>query len=157
MDILDFTLSVWPIDMVRWMFTSEVTDVEWMTSYRKIEKLGILGYNTMGLIRLSKGIVGSLHYSASVVSSESISRLEVFGNNTNVLHAIRTNKVRLYGSDQTPQEWDLDVKGARVWGHRQIDEHFIDCILHSRQPQATVTDAIRAIQTAGKMTEGIRK
>ena len=153
----DFTLSVWSIDMIRWMFKSEVADVKWMASYPKIAGLGILGYNTMGLIRLSNGMVCSLHYSASVVPSASTSRLEVFGDNTSVLHAIGTNKVMLYGSDKTPQEWDLDVKGARVWGHRQIGEHFIDCILHSRQPQATVTDAIRAIETAGKMTEGIRK
>jgi predicted dehydrogenase len=153
----DFTLSVWSIDMIRWMFKSEVADVKWMTSYPKIEKLGILGYNTMGLIRLSNGVVGSLHYSASVASSASTSRLEVFGDNTNVLHAIGTNKVVMYGPDQTPQEWYLEVKGARVWGHRQIDEHFVDCILNKRQPQATVNDAIRAIAIASKMTESIRK
>ncbi len=117
----DFTLSVWSIDMIRWMFKSEITDVEWMTSYPKIEKLGILGYNTMGLIRLSNGMVGSLHFSASVAPSASISRLEVFGDNTNVIHAIGTNKITLYGPDQTLKESDLKVKGARVWGHRQID------------------------------------
>jgi predicted dehydrogenase len=153
----DFTLSVWSIDMIRWMFKSEVTDVKWMTSYPKIEKLGILGYNTMGLIRLSNGIVGSLHYSASVASSASTSRLEVFGDNTNVIHAIGTNKIAVFGENQTPQEAYLDVKGARVWGHRQIDEHFVDCILSKRQPEATVRDAIRAISIASKMTENIRK
>jgi predicted dehydrogenase len=134
------------------MFKSEITDVEWMTSYPKIEKLGILGYNTMGLIRLSNGMVGSLHFSASVAPSASISRLEVFGDNTNVIHAIGTNKITLYGLDQTPQESDLEVKGARVWGHRQIDEHFIDCIIHHKQPQATVSDAVKAIEIAAKMT-----
>jgi len=153
----DFTLSVWSIDMIRWMFKSEITDVQWMTSYPKIEKLGILGYNTMGLIRLSDGIVGSLHFSASVTSSASTSRLEVFGDNTNVLHAIGTNKIVTYTPDQTPQEMDLEVKGARVWGHRQIDEHFIDCIAHHKQPQATVKDAIRAIEIALKMVRNPEK
>jgi predicted dehydrogenase len=153
----DFTLSVWSIDMIRWMFRNEITDVQWMTSYPKIEKLGILGYNTMGLIRLSDGMVGSLHYSASVTSSASTSRLEVFGDNTNVLHAIGTNKIVLYGPDQPPQELDLEVKGARVWGHRQIDEHFIDCIAHHKQPQATVKDAIRAIETASKMVSNVKE
>jgi predicted dehydrogenase len=153
----DFTLSVWSIDMIRWMFKSEIADVEWMTSYPKIEKLGILGYNTMGLIRLSNGMVGSLHYSASVPMSASISRLEVFGDNTNVMHAIGTNKIITYGQDQTPQETNLEVKGARVWGHRQMDEHFIDCIIHNKQPQATVNDAIKAIEIALKMTKNTKK
>ncbi len=153
----DFTLSVWSIDMVRWMFESEITEVEWMASYPKIENLGILGYNTMGLIRLSNGIVGSLHYSASVAPTASTSRLEVFGDNTCVLHAIGTNKIILYGLEQTPLEFDLDVKGARVWGHRQIDEHFIDCIAHKRQPQVTVNDAIKAVATAKRITESIAR
>ena len=153
----DFTLSVWSIDLVRWMFKSEVADVKWMTSYPKLAKLGILGYNTMGLIRLSNGVVGSLHYSASVASSASTSRLEVFGDNTNVIHAIGTNKIVVFGEGQMPQESYLDVKGARVWGHRQVDEHFVDCILGRRQPELTVTDAIRAISIASKMTENIRK
>lgn len=153
----DFTLSVWSIDMIRWMFGTEVTEVEWMTSYPKIEKLGILGYNTMGLVKLSNGMVGSLHYSASVAPSASISRLEVFGDNTNVLHAIGTNKIITYGLDQKPEELDLDVKGARIWGHRQIDEHFIDCIIHHKQPQATVSDAIKAIEIAAKMTRNMKK
>jgi predicted dehydrogenase len=153
----DFTLSVWSIDMIRWMFGTEITQVEWMMSYPKIEKLGILGYNTMGLIKLSNGIVGSLHFSASVAPSASISRLEVFGDNTNVLHAIGTNKIITYGPDQKPGELDLDVKGARVWGHRQIDEHFIDCIIHHKQPQVTVSDAIKAIEIAAKMTRNMKK
>src|SRR4030042_4130950 len=111
----------------------------------------------MGMIRLSNGMVGSLHYSSSVVQSASASRLEVFGDNTNVLHAVETNKLLLYGQDPEPQETDLEIKGARVWGHRQIDEHFVDCIINHRQPQATVSDAITAIEIASKMTKDIKK
>ncbi|MFZ0965121.1 MAG: Gfo/Idh/MocA family oxidoreductase [Candidatus Bathyarchaeia archaeon] len=153
----DFTLSVWSIDMIRWMFESEIENVEWMSNYPKFEKYGgILGYNTMGLIKLSNGIVGSLHYSASVNPSASTSRLEVYGDNTNVLHAIWYNKIVLYGSSQEPQEWNLDVKGTRVWGHRQADEHFIECILHKKQPQVSVEDAIKALEIAQKITKSIK-
>jgi predicted dehydrogenase len=153
----DFTLSVWSIDMIRWMFESEIENVEWMGNYPKFEKYGgILGYNTMGLIKLSNGIVGSLHYSASVNPSASTSRLEVYGDNTNVLHAIWYNKIVLYGSNQEPQEWNLDVKGTRVWGHRQADEHFIECILHKKQPQVSVEDAIKAQEIAQKITKSIK-
>jgi predicted dehydrogenase len=153
----DFTLSVWSIDMIRWMFESEIENVEWMSNYPKFEKYGgILGYNTMGLIKLSNGIVGSLHYSASVNPLASTSRLEVYGDNTNVLHAIWNDKIVLYGSNQEPQEWNLDVKGTRVWGHRQADEHFIECILHKKQPKVSVEDAIKAQEIAQKITKSIK-
>jgi hypothetical protein len=45
------------------------------------------------------------------------------------------------------------VKGAKVWGHRQIDEYFIECILQNEQPQVTTRDAIKAIETAQKMVK----
>ena len=150
----DFTLSLWSLDMIRWMFKSEIEDVEWMSNYSEIEKHGgIIGYNTMGLIKLSNEIVGGLHYSASVAPSASTARLEVYGDNTNVLHAISTDKIVLYGSDQEAQEWKLDVKGTRVWGHRQIDEHFIECILQNKQPAVTAEDAIKAITIAQKIVK----
>jgi predicted dehydrogenase len=152
----DFTLSVWSLDMIRWMFNSEIVNVEWMSNYPKIEKYGgILGYNTMGVIKLSNGIVGSLHYGASVTPSASLARLEVYGDNTNVLHAINTNKILLYGQDQQPQEWNLEVKGTKVWGHRQVDDYFIQCILQNKKPQVTTEDAIKAIEIAQKITKNI--
>jgi predicted dehydrogenase len=153
----DFTLSVWSIDMFRWLFKSEIENVQWMANYPKFEKYGgILGYNTMGVIKLSNGAVGSLHYSASVTPSASTSRLEVYGDNTDVIHAIWFNKILLYGSGQQPQEWDLDVKGTRVWGHRQLDEHFIDCVLHNKKPQVTAEDAIRAEEVALKIVKNTK-
>jgi predicted dehydrogenase len=153
----DFTLSVWSIDMFRWLFKSEIENVQWMASYPKLEKYGgILGYNTMGIIKLSNGAVGSLHYSASVTPSASLSRLEVYGDNTDVIHAINFNKILLYGSGEQPQEWNLDVKGTRVWGHRQLDEHFIDCVLHNKKPQVTAEDAIKAEEVALKIVKNIK-
>jgi predicted dehydrogenase len=153
----DFTLSVWSLDLFRWMFETEIKDVDWMGNYAKIEKYGgILGYNTMGVIKLANGMVGSLHYGASVTPAASTSRLEVYGDNTNVIHAIWTDKIVLYGSEHKPEEWNLEVKGTRVWGHRQIDEHFIDCILHHRQPSVTVEDAIKAQEIAQKIVTNIK-
>jgi len=152
----DFTLSVWSLDMIRWMFGSDIKDVEWKSNYTPIEKYGgILGYNTMGLIKLSNGIVGSLHYGASVTPSATTARLEIYGDNTNVLHAIWFNKIVLYGQEQQPQEWNIDVKGTKVWGHRQADEHFIQCILQNKRPQVTTEDAIKAIEIAQKITKNM--
>src|SRR4030067_3030256 len=97
----DLPLSVWSLDMIRWMFKADITETQWMTSYPPIERYeGIYGYNTFGLIKLSNGIVGYLHYGASVTASASTARLEVYGDNTNVLHAVWFNKILLYGQDQ---------------------------------------------------------
>jgi predicted dehydrogenase len=153
----DFTLSVWSLDLIRWMFGSEIADAEWRSNYAPIEMHGgILGYNTMGLIKLSNGIVGSLHYGASVTPSATTARLEVYGDNTNVLHAIWFDKILLYGSDPQPQQWNLEVKGTKVWGHRQMDEHFVQCILQREHPQVTTEDAIKAIEVAQKISKRLR-
>jgi len=153
----DFTLSVWSIDLSRWMFETEIKNVEWMGNYARIEKYGgILGYNTMGVIKLANGVVGSLHYGASMTPSASTSRLEIYGDNTNVIYAIGVDKILLYGSEPKPEELNLEVKGTRVWGHRQIDEHFINCILHNNQPAVTVEDAIKAQEIARKIVTNIK-
>jgi predicted dehydrogenase len=153
----DFTFSVWSLDLLRWMFETEIKDIEWMGNYARIEKYGgILGYNTMGVIKLANSMVGSLHYGASVTSSASTCRLEIYGDNTNVIFAIGVDKILLYGSERKPKEWNLEVKGTRVWGHRQIDEQFIDCILHGKQPTVTVEDAIKAQQIAQKIVANMK-
>jgi len=50
----------------------------------------------------------------------------------------------------------LDVKGTRVWGHRQLDEHFIDCILHNKKPQVTPEDAMKAEEAALKIVKNVK-
>ncbi|MCW4020651.1 MAG: Gfo/Idh/MocA family oxidoreductase [Candidatus Bathyarchaeota archaeon] len=152
----DFTLSVWSIDLFRWMFESEIDDVEWMSNYVKLKDHGdILGYNTMGTIKMSNGIVGSLHYGATVKSSASTSRLEVYGDNSNVLHVIWNNKIVLFGSDPERTECDVPAKGTKMWGHYQLDNHFIECILQKKQPSVTVEDAVKAQEIAEKMVENV--
>jgi predicted dehydrogenase len=150
----DFTLSVWSIDLLRWLFEDEITSVEWMKNYARLKEFGgILGYNTMGIIKFRKGIVGSLHYGATVNQLASTSRLEVYGDNTNVLHAVWNNKIVLYGSEPGPKEIPVEAKGTRMWGHYQIDNHFIECIQQNKQPLVTVEDAIKTQEIAVKMVE----
>lgn len=152
----DFTLSVWSIDMLRWMFEMDIENVEWMSNYPKLREYGdILGYNTMGIIKFSDGMVGSLHYGTTVKPSASTSRLEVYGDSTDVLHVVWNNKIIIYGSDPERREWDVPATGTAMWGHYQIDNHFIECILHGKQPLVTVEDAIRAQEIAGKMVKNI--
>ncbi len=152
----DFTLSVWSIDLLRWMFESEIAGVEWMSNYAKLKEYGdILGYNTMGTIKLKNGIVGSLHYGATVKLSASTSRLEVYGDNANVLHVVWNNKVIVFGSDPEIREWDVPASGTKSWGHYQLDSHFIECILHKKHPLVTVEDAVKAQEVAEKIVKSI--
>jgi len=153
----DFTLSVWAIDMLRWLFADEIVDVEWMSNYTPLKQFGgILGYNTMGLIKFEKGIVGSLHYGATVNQLASTSRLEVYGDSTNVLHAVLNNKIVLFGSDPEPKEIPVEAKGTRMWGHYQIDSHFVECVQQNKKPLVTVDDAIRTQEIAQKMVKNLK-
>jgi len=152
----DFTLSVWSIDMIRWMFRDEFKRAQWMSSYPKFEDYkGILGYNTMGIAKFKSGMVGSFHFGASVNESASTTRLEVYGDNTNVIHAIWNDKVILYRKGAEPEEIKLDVKGARVWGHRQLDEHFVECVLKNKRPKVTLKDAFKAQRVATSIAKNI--
>ncbi|MBS7631555.1 Gfo/Idh/MocA family oxidoreductase, partial [Candidatus Bathyarchaeota archaeon] len=152
----DFTLSVWSLDMLRWLFGSDIKKVEWMSHYPRFDKFGgIFGYNTMGVLKFSNGIVGSLHLGASVNTTASTTRLEVYGDNTDVLHAIWNNKIFHFTSDPKPIEIDLQVSGTKVWGHRQLDEHFIDCILNNKEPQVNSEDAIKAQLIAEEIVKSL--
>jgi len=148
----DFTLSVWSIDLLRWLFEDEISNIKWMSNYTPLKEFGgILGYNTMGIIKFEKGMVGSLHYGATVNKLASISRLEVYGDNTNVLHAVWNNKIVLYGSDSEQKEIPVEAKGTRSWGHYQLDNHFIECVQMNKKPLVTVEDAIKTQEIAQKM------
>jgi hypothetical protein len=80
--------------------------------------------------------------------------LEVFGDNSNILRAGWNNSLTLF-SDSPPQTqiWVYSESGPRVWGHYQIDEHFIQCIQGS-QPLVSVEDAIKTQSIAVTMNRG---
>lgn len=147
----DFTLSVWSIDLARWITDDEITDVNWFSNYSPLEGIeNYRGYNTTGIIKLSNGAVGTLHYCATVASGLGTSRLEIFGDNTNLLEAKWNNHLKISGSS-SELEWNFKEKGTKVWGHYQIDSHFVDCILQKQKPEVTVDDAVKAQTIASKM------
>ncbi len=153
----DYTLSVWGIDMLRWLLDSEFQGIEWKSSYPKLDQFGgILGYNTMGVATFENGVVCTLHFGASVNELASETRLEVYGDNTDVIHGTWNNKITLIGRKEV-EEIDVPVKGTRVWGHRQIDTHFIECLLNNTEPSVTLDDAIVAHRLADGISESLRK
>ncbi len=151
----DFTLSVWSIDLLRWLFDAEYESVEWKSNYTTLKEAygGIIGYNTMGLMKMSGNIVASVHYGCTVTPTETTSRLEIFGDNTCSLYAEAHDRLILMGEEPTKQEWKFQVGGPRVWGHYQLDEHFIKCVLGEEKPKVTVDDAVKAQEVASKINE----
>jgi hypothetical protein len=43
--------------------------------------------------------------------------------------------------------------GTKVWGHYQLDEYFIQCLLSKKKPKITAEDAAKAIEVASKIVK----
>ena len=148
----NYTLSVWSIDLIQWLFGSEIDEVNWQSIYSPIDGINdYKGYHTVGSVKLTNGVVGSFHYGSTVAEGLGTSQLEIFGCNGVTLKATWNDQLELRGSDEKPEHWTFKVKGARVWGHLQTDQHFVDCILGNDRPQFGVTDAIKIQRIAKQM------
>lgn len=144
-----YTLAVWSIDLLRWLFDTEIVDVQAAVKYTVLEKFGgTLGYDACATLKLASGVVGSLQYSGSVTHSASTSALEVVGDSTHVIKAAGNDKVTLFSEDPTKTEWDVKQPGAGMWGHLQQDEYFVRCIRDGQAPQITPEDGLKAMEIA---------
>jgi predicted dehydrogenase len=147
-----FTLSVWSIDLFRWLLETEVAEVHASTKYTRLEEFGgTLGYDACVTLRFTDETVGSLQYSGSVASSAAGSRLEVVGDSTHVLSASGNDSLTLLGKDPARTEWQLKEPGARSWGHLQQDAHFVQCLLGNAEPLITPADGRKAMEIASQI------
>jgi predicted dehydrogenase len=148
-----FTLAVWSIDLMRWLLGVDFEQVDANVEHFPIEKTGgTLGYNAFVNYRFPGGVIGSLNTSGSVAHACSTSILEVIGDNTRSIKANWNNEITLFGSDPDKQDWIFrEGGGHRVWGHMQMDEHFVDCILQGRQPSISPEDGRRAVEISLKI------
>ena len=148
----DYTLSVWSLDLLRWLLEAEYKEIRWKTSYTRLDQYGgTLGYSTMGLARMSNGVIAALHYGSMAPPNAGTSWLEIYGKKTYFLRADWNNLLSLTGEEGVKQEWSFTETGTRVWGHYQIDDHFIKCVRGEVEPQITVEDALKVQAAAGKM------
>jgi predicted dehydrogenase len=149
----DFTLSVYAIDAIRWLLHAEITEAHWMSRYTPLDGFdGWTGYNTVGTLRFSNGLIGTLHFSATVQPQDETTHLRLFGSNTRTIQAINNSQV-LLSNQYTYERWRFPKKGTKAWGHRQIDEHFVQCVLGETTPLVTPDDAIASQQVAAQMVE----
>ena len=144
-----FTLSVWSIDLVRWLFDSEIASVDPVVKYTPLEKTGgTLGYDAHVALRLANGMVGCLQYSGSVNRAVSTSNLEVVGDSTCVLSAADNDRVTLFGESPEKTVWNVKESGPKMWGHQQQNEYFIACIRKGEEPDLKPEDGRRAMEIA---------
>jgi len=147
-----FTLSVWSIDLLRWLFGAEIVDVHSAWNEPALAMFGgTKGYCSLSVLKFSNGVVATLQFSGLVRPSVGVSRLEILGDNTNSLIATNNDAVTLYLDDPDEQHWTLREAGSRVWGHYQEDQHFVECILKNKQPMVTGDDALKAQEIAAKI------
>ena len=140
----DATLSVWSLDLVSWILNAEITEATWSSNYSTLAGIdNFLGYNTMGLVKFSNNAVGVLHYCSTVSMGEETSSLEIYGSKLNSIKAADNNHIVL-SEVGTKTEWTFREKGTKAWGHYQLDQYFVECIVQNKNPTITVHDAIQA-------------
>jgi myo-inositol 2-dehydrogenase/D-chiro-inositol 1-dehydrogenase/scyllo-inositol 2-dehydrogenase (NAD+) len=150
-----FTLSVWSIDLMRWLLGTEITDVKSAVSYSPLNtEPELTGYNAFVHYRFENGAIGCLQSSGSVARSANAAVLDVIGSNTRCLRATWHDQLSLLGDDPDRTDWTFRESGGhRVWGHMQMDEHLVDCIARGAEPSVSPADGRRAVEISLKIVE----
>ena len=129
-----YTLCVWSIDLLRWLFQTEITEVHSAVKYSKLEQFGgTLGYDASATVRLANGMVGSLQYSGNVTRSSSTSRLEVVGDSNCLIDATWNDTLTVFGDAPAKSEWKVGEPGAHVG---PPSDGRVLCALHSAGPSS---------------------
>jgi predicted dehydrogenase len=144
-----YTLSVWSLDLLRWLFAADIADVHASTGYHRLDTFGgTLGYNSVAAIRMVNGVVVELNYSGSVAAAASSNWFEVVGDSTGVIHAESNESVTLMADSPAKTEWQVKAPGPKMWGHEQQDAYLIRCLREGQQPDLTPADGRRAMEIA---------
>jgi predicted dehydrogenase len=150
-----FTLSVWSIDLLRWLLQEDIVEVNSGSRTVLLKEFGgTTGYNSLAVLKFSNGAVATLQFSGLVRPAMSTSRFELLGDNMSSLMAEGNDHLVLYGAEPDKQEWIFRERGPRVWGHLQEDQHFVESILRKKKPSITPEDALKAQEVATRITKG---
>ena len=149
-----YTLAVWSIDLVRWLLSTELTDVHSAVKYTPLPQFGgTMGYDACATSQLANGVAACFQFSGSVAESASSCVLEVVGSSTALVKTTAHEAVTLFADDPFKTEWLVKQPGPRMWGHQQQDEHFIRCLQEGRAPSITPEDGRIAMEAAVKIAK----
>ncbi len=144
-----FTVSVFALDLLRWLLNTEIERVYSAEKTAMLEEFGnIEGFSAAIVLNFASGALGLMEYSSLVVPELETNRLEVIGEKTRSLSATGNDALTLYGLDPDMQRWTFREGGKKAWGHYQEDHHFIECVLQDRKTVVAAEDARKAQETA---------
>jgi len=144
-----FTVSVFALDLLRWLLNTEIKRVYSTEETVFLEEFGnIQGFNAAIILNFASGAIGLMEYSSLVVPEMETNRLEVIGEKTGSLSATGNDALTLFGSNPDSQRWTFRERGTKAWGHYQEDRHFIECVLQDRETIVTAEDARKAQEIA---------
>jgi predicted dehydrogenase len=98
-------------------------------------------------------MVGCLQYSATVGESSTVSALEIIGDANTFISAVGNDTCTLLAEDPCKSEWKMKEPGPRMWGHAQMDEYYVRCVLEGRTPDITPADGRRAMEIAWQIAK----
>ncbi len=144
-----FTLSVWSIDLLRWLFDTEIVSAAPVVKYTTLSRTGgTLGYDACVSLRLANGMAANLLYSGTVIRAAAGSQLEVVGDGSCALVARENESVTVLGEQPQSTTWNLKETGPRMWGHQQQNAYFARCLREGRQPDVRPEDGRKAMEIA---------
>ena len=103
-------------------------------------------------VSLETYLGGAKEYIDLVADHSEVGMTIVGGTQEYSIKANWNNELTLFGHDPDKSDWIFrEGGGHRQWGHMQMDEHFVDCILEGRQPSILPEDGRRAVEIALKI------
>jgi len=152
-----FTLSVWAIDLMRWLLGSEAKQV-----YASIQKIpqkkygGITPENCQFHVTYENGVTGVFERSENSPMAIEGAEFRLLFDDNSAMVAINNNELELHEEIDRSEAWHFHETGPRVWGHQQLDQHFVESLAAGKEPSVTAYDGLKIVETAVAMAESAR-
>jgi myo-inositol 2-dehydrogenase/D-chiro-inositol 1-dehydrogenase len=149
-----FTLSVWSIDLMRWLIGSEMVRV-----YASVGQVvqpkygGITPENAQFHVTFENGVTGVFERSENSPQSIEGAELRILFDDNKAIVALDNNEVEIHQEEYDVRTWKFFVTGTRVWGHQQLDRHFVTSIQRGKTPKVTAYDGMKAVEVATAMVK----
>ena len=149
-----FTLSVWAIDLMRWLLGSEVEKVyASITRHRQEKYGGITPENCQFHVTFKNGVRGVFERSENSPRSLEGSELRILFDDNKAILALNNDITELHRENYEKTTWRFYETGTRVWGHQQLDRHFVHSLLTGEKPAVSAVDGLRAVEVASAMAK----
>lgn len=153
------TMSVFYLDLARWLLNSEPTSVYGTIKWQDLPQFGSLGYWVSSTVKFKNEASWVSEVSGAVAQSTGPAmRLEIFGEKGNAILSDGPTNTILFGERKKEQQvWTFDLSGIEKWGHRQQDEHFIkSVVIGKEEPMVKMEDSAKAMEMSLAILESAK-